>query len=176
MSSLQQIIRHTVQLHGNRVATRFAGRTRTWSELQNRIARLASGLHALGIEEGDRVAVLALNSDRYYEFYFGAAWAGAVFVPVNTRLAPAEFLHWLNDSGSKALFIDDSFLEAVSGIRDQLETVSQFIYMGKEICRRAASLSRTWWLATSRHSPQVGVMTTWSACSTPAGQRENRRA
>ena len=115
MSSLQQIIRHTVQLHGNRVATRFAGRTRTWSELQNRIARLASGLHALGIEEGDRVAVLALNSDRYYEFYFGAAWAGAVFVPVNTRLAPAEFLHWLNDSGSKALFVDDSFLEAVSG-------------------------------------------------------------
>jgi long-chain acyl-CoA synthetase len=130
MSSLPQIIRHTVQLRGDKTATRFGGRSQTWREFQDRIACLASGLHGLGIEEGDRIAVLALNSDRYYEFYFGVSWAGAVFVPVNTRLAPAEFVHWLNDSGSKAVFVDDSFLEAIAEIRDQLETVQHLVYMG----------------------------------------------
>ncbi len=131
MSALPQVIRRTVQIRGDRNATRFAGRSRTWREFQDRIARLAGGLHGLGIEEGDRVAVLALNSDRYYEYYYGVSWAGAVFVPVNTRLAPAEFVHWFNDSGSRAIFVDDTFLEAVAGIRDQLESVEHFIYMGE---------------------------------------------
>jgi long-chain acyl-CoA synthetase len=130
MSSLPQIIRHTVQLCGDRTATRFGKRSRSWRELQNRVARLAAGLHSLGVDEGDRVAVLALNSDRYYEFYFGVSWAGAVFVPVNTRLAPPEFVHWLNDSSSKAVFVDDAFLPTMAQIRDQLETIEHFVYMG----------------------------------------------
>jgi long-chain acyl-CoA synthetase len=130
MSSLPQTIRHTVQLHGDNIATRFGSRSHSWREFQDRIARLATGLYGLGVEEGDRVAVLALNSDRYYEFYFGVSWAGAVFVPVNTRLAPAEFAHWLSDSGSKAVFVDDLFLPAIAGIKDQLESVKHYIYMG----------------------------------------------
>jgi long-chain acyl-CoA synthetase len=130
MSSLPQVIRHTVQLCSDRNATRFAGRSQTWRQLQDRIARLAGGLHSLGIDEGDRVAVLALNSDRYYEYYYGVSWAGAVFVPVNTRLAPAEFIHWLNDSGSRAVFVDDTFLDAIAGIRDQLDSIEHYIYMG----------------------------------------------
>lgn len=130
MSSLPQIIRHTVQLHGDCIATRYGDRSKTWRQLQERVARLAAGLHSLGIQEGDRVAILALNSDRYYEFYFGVAWAGAVFVPVNTRLAPAEFVHWLNDSGSKVVFVDDTFLPAIEQISDQLESIEQLVYLG----------------------------------------------
>ncbi len=130
MSSLSQIIRHTAQIHGDRVATRLGGRSRTWREIQDRVSRLASGLQGLGIEEGDRVAVLALNSDRYFEFYFGVSWAGAVYVPVNNRLAPAEFVHWLNDSGSKAVFVDDNYVAAIAEIRDRLETLQHFVYMG----------------------------------------------
>ena len=130
MSSLPQTIRHTVQLHGDKIATRFGSRSQSWREFQDRIARLATGLLSLGVEQGDRVAVLALNSDRYYEFYFGVSWAGAVFVPINTRLAPAEFVHWLSDSGSKAVFVDDSFLSAIAEIQDQLEAVQYYVYMG----------------------------------------------
>lgn len=130
MSSLSQLIRHNTQISSDRTATQFAERSQTWAEFQERISCLAGGLQDLGIEEGDRVAVLALNSDRYYEFYFGVSWAGAVFVPVNTRLAPAEFIHWLNDSGSKAVFVDDMFLPAIAEIRSQLTSVKHFVYMG----------------------------------------------
>ena len=108
----------------------MGARRQTWRQFQDRVARLAGGLHGLGIGAGDRAAVLALNSDRYYEFYFGVSWAGAVFVPINIRLAPAEFIHWLNDSGSRALFVDDTFLPVVEQIRGQLETVRHYVYMG----------------------------------------------
>ena len=131
MPSLTQLIRTNVQRHGDKPATRYSGRERTWRAVQDRVARLAAGLHGLGVGEGDRVAVLALNSDRYFEFYFGVSWAGGVFVPVNTRLAPAEFIHWLNDSGSQVLFVDDNFLAAVAGMRGSLESVRHFVYMGE---------------------------------------------
>ena len=130
MSSLPQLIRSNAQRSGERIATRFRGRERTWHAMQDRVARLAAGLHSLGLGEGDRAAVLALNSDRYLEFYFGVAWAGAVFVPLNNRLAPAEFVHWLNDSGSQVLFVDDAYLAAVDEIRGRLQTVRHFVYMG----------------------------------------------
>jgi len=77
MSSLPQVILRTVQVCGSKIATRFNGHTRTWVEFQERISCLAGGLHGLGLKEGDRAACLALNSDRYMEFYFGVAWAGA---------------------------------------------------------------------------------------------------
>jgi long-chain acyl-CoA synthetase len=131
MSSLTQIIRRNVQLHGEKTATRFFGRSHSWREFQERISRLASGLKGLGVEEGERVAILALNSDRYYEFYFAASWAGAVFVPVNTRLAPAEFVHWLNDSGSTVVFAGDEFVPALAEIKDQLDTVQHMVYLGE---------------------------------------------
>ena len=131
MSSLPQVIRRTVQVCGSKTATRFNGRVRTWAEFQERISRLAGGLHSLGMEEGDRAACLALNSDRYMEFYFGVAWSGAVFVPINHRLAPAEILYWLNDSGSTVLFVDDAFLGAIEEIRGRLETVKHFVYLGE---------------------------------------------
>jgi long-chain acyl-CoA synthetase len=131
MSSLPQIIRRTAAQHANKTATRCNGRSHTWAGFKDRIARLAGALQSLGTGDGDRIAVLALNSDRYYEFYYGVSWAGAAFVPINTRLAPAEFVHWLNDSGSKALFVDDTFLPVIGQIRDQLESVQFYVYMGE---------------------------------------------
>ncbi len=130
MSSLAQAIRHAAQVNGAKIASRHAGREQTWTEFQTRISCLASGLHSLGICAGGRVACLALNSDRYLEFYYGVAWSGAVFVPVNTRLAPAEISYWLNDSGSTVLFVDETFLPVIDGLRDQLKTIKHLVYMG----------------------------------------------
>ncbi len=130
MSSLSQVIRRAEQVRPQGVATRMGGREQTWSQLADRVARLGGALRKLGVAAGDRVAILALNSDRYYEFYFGVAWSGGVFVPVNTRLAPAEIVHWLNDSESSVLMIDDNFLGALAEIEGELATVRERIYLG----------------------------------------------
>jgi long-chain acyl-CoA synthetase len=120
-----------VQVRGKQVATLFAERERTWEEIGQRVARLGGALRGLGVGEGDRVAILSRNSDRYYEYYFAVPWAGAVFVPINTRLAPAEIAYWLNDSDSSVLFVDDPFLAPLAEIADRLAAVRTRIYVGE---------------------------------------------
>jgi acyl-CoA synthetase (AMP-forming)/AMP-acid ligase II len=56
-------------------------------EMVDRIARLASVLRDLGMQDDDRVAMLAPNGQYYIEFYFGVLWGGGIVVPVNSRFA-----------------------------------------------------------------------------------------
>ena len=127
---LTQSLKRAVQVDGDGLATVCAGRERTWSETGTRIAKLAGALRGLGLQDGKRAAILALNSDRYFEYFYAVPWAGGVFVPINTRLAPPEIAFWLNDSGSEILFVDDAFLAPLAALEGQLETVRQVIYLG----------------------------------------------
>ena len=121
---LTQGLRRSAQIDRNGTSTCIMTpdeqeRRRTWGETAERVARLAGAMRELGLETGDRTAILALNSDRYFEFFYATAWAGGVFVPINIRLAPPEVEHWLNDSEAKILFIDSQFapmLEALSNV------------------------------------------------------------
>jgi len=131
MFALSQLLNRAVQINHQGAATIYGERTRTWSELRDRVSRLAGALRAIGVAHDDRIAILALNSDRYYEYYFAVPWAGAVFVPINTRLAPAEIAFWLNDSKARVLFIDENFIDAHGRIKDQLKTVETVVYLGE---------------------------------------------
>ncbi|WP_417512813.1 long-chain-fatty-acid--CoA ligase [Minwuia sp.] len=128
--SLTQGVRRAAQVNRNGVATVFADRTRTWSEFHDRVARLAAGLQSLGLDAGERVALLANNSDRYLEYFFAVPWAGNVFVPVNTRLAPPEVAYWLSDSESRVLFIDDDFLPFLPKLQGNMPSVEKIVYVG----------------------------------------------
>ncbi len=127
---LTQSLKRAIQTYGQGVATHMAGRERDWRACGERVARLAGALKALGVGANDRVAILALNSDRYFEYYYAVLWAGAVFVPVNTRLAPPEIAYWINDSESKLLFIDDEYLPALAALEGQLPSLETVVYMG----------------------------------------------
>ncbi|HEY1561351.1 MAG TPA: long-chain fatty acid--CoA ligase [Caulobacteraceae bacterium] len=108
---LTQGLRRNQSLNANRTATVFGDRRRTWGDLADRVSRLASGLHRWGIRSGDRVGVLALNSDRYIETYYAIARAGAVAVPMNTRWAKAEIEFAVSDSQPGLLIVDAAFAE-----------------------------------------------------------------
>lgn len=105
-------IRRNQTLRPDVVATRCAGRTRTWAEMADRISRVASALRELGLERDDRVAILALNSDYYMEAMFAVAWAGGVLVPLNTRWSVMENVYALEDSGASVLIVDAHFSDA----------------------------------------------------------------
>jgi len=75
----------------------------TYRELDARVAALARGLRDLGVNEGDRVAILDRNSSQYIEAYFAAAGLGAILCPLNTRLAPAEQAAVLLDAAPRVL-------------------------------------------------------------------------
>ncbi|MCH8627629.1 long-chain fatty acid--CoA ligase [Arsenicicoccus piscis] len=89
--------------------------TRTsYGELDARAVRLAHGLRGLGVERGDRVAYLGLNSATFVETMFAVAKLGAVMVPLNTRLAAPETAFVLADSEPRMLVWDDPFEQVVT--------------------------------------------------------------
>ncbi|WP_328408725.1 acyl-CoA synthetase [Nocardia sp. NBC_00403] len=89
-------------------------RTRTVRESFERISRLAGAFREIGVRPGDRVAILALNSDRYHEIFFATWWCGAVVNPINIRWSPAEITGALRDAQPSLLLADDSRLSLVT--------------------------------------------------------------
>ena len=112
------------------VATIFRERRFTWAQVAGRIGRIAGGLAGLGIGRGDRVAILALNSDRYWEAMYAIAGMGATMVPLNTRLAPPEIAFMLVDSGAKAIIVDDTFAAIPGQLAGHMGDVAHVIHSG----------------------------------------------
>ncbi|MCD2188815.1 acyl-CoA synthetase [Actinomycetospora soli] len=85
------------------------GSTRvTYAELDDRVRRLAAGLRGLGVGPGDRVAYLGPNHPAFVETMFATTGLGAVFVPLNTRLAAAEIAFALSDTTPRVVVtLDD---------------------------------------------------------------------
>ncbi|KAA0021017.1 acyl-CoA synthetase [Antrihabitans cavernicola] len=88
-----------------------SGRRQTYAELNARTDRLADGLRQAGVQRGDRVALLSLNSAEFLETLFAVAKLGAVTVPINFRLAPAEVGYILADSGASVLICSEVFTD-----------------------------------------------------------------
>jgi long-chain acyl-CoA synthetase len=154
MGNLSRTLRRAIQVNGEGVATDCGDRRRTWRELGDRVARIAGGLRRLGVGDGDRVAILSLNSDRYFEAYFAIAWAGGVFVPVNTRLAGPELAHWLGDSGSAVLLVDDAFAHVPEELADRLPDLGRVVHIGDGPPRGSAVAWEE--LAGSTPAPDAG--------------------
>ncbi|PWW24089.1 acyl-CoA synthetase (AMP-forming)/AMP-acid ligase II [Geodermatophilus normandii] len=87
-------------LSGDRTALVAGDRRITYTEFDRRTDQLARSLRDLGVRQGDRVAGLLLNSPAFLETMFATAKLGAVFVPMNLRLAPPEVSYLLADSGA----------------------------------------------------------------------------
>jgi len=109
----------------------------TYTTLRERIARLANGLHDLGVRYGKTVAVMDWDSHRYLESYFAVPMMGAVLQTVNVRLSQAEIAYTINHAGAEVLFVHTDFLPVVEAIKDQLETVRVFVWIdepGSDAC------------------------------------------
>jgi fatty-acyl-CoA synthase len=98
----------------DKIALLQSGRTVTYAELERRATRLALGLRVRGIGRGDRVAFLGRNSIDFVETLFATAKLGAVFVPVNPRLAAPELRYVLTDSAARMLLWQDGFGSVVT--------------------------------------------------------------
>ncbi len=127
-----QGLRRAAQINPLGTSTIFQNRRRTWRETEARVARLASALQRLGLKKGDRAAILALNSDRYFEYLFAVSLAGGVVVPINTRLAAAEIAYILEDSEARILFVDENFVAALEKIDRGLTDALTLIFLGDD--------------------------------------------
>jgi acyl-CoA synthetase (AMP-forming)/AMP-acid ligase II len=128
---ITQALKRVVQIHRNGIATIDGTRQHTWAEFAERVAKLAAVFQGLDLSEGGRVAILALNSDRYLEYFFAVPWAGGIVVPLNIRLAPSELIYVLNDSGAEILLVDDTFQAMLPTFRGTLNTVKHIVFAGE---------------------------------------------
>ena len=107
-------------------------RQRTWRQVEERVAKLANALHTkLKLTEGGRVAIVSLNSDRYFETFFAVSWAGGIVLPMNIRLAPPEMIEQLTDCKAEIVLADEAFMSALHPlIKKSLPFVKHIIYCG----------------------------------------------
>lgn len=124
---VSDFLRRAVQLYPERDAIIDESTRYTYAQFQERANRLANALTALGVQKGDRVALLAPNNHRFLECFYGVTAIGAVLVPLNYRLVPSDFIYIINHAGATAFIIDDELLPVAGQIRPELTAVRQFI-------------------------------------------------
>jgi fatty-acyl-CoA synthase len=126
---VNQLERHALMQPGA-TALRFLGHTITWAELHRRVAALAGALSRRGVGFGDRVMILMLNRTEFVESVLAANMIGAIAVPANFRLTPAE-LAFLVDDCEARLMITEPVLAAVgSAVRNITSVLNTVIVAG----------------------------------------------
>jgi long-chain acyl-CoA synthetase len=113
------------------VALYFEGETITYKELNLRANRVANSLRGLGVEKGDRVAIMLPNIPEFVYALLGTLKLGAVAVPFNTLYKGGEILHILKDSGAKCLIALTNFAPMINEIRPELPDLEQVILTGE---------------------------------------------
>lgn len=127
---ISAILRRAAQTAPNATATIHLDRQQTWAEMLVRVQKLAGAFRALGVQPGDRIALLSLNSDRYVEYFYASVWSGGAMMPMNIRWAPPECAYALNDAGAEILIVDDAFAKAVPAIRAEVAGLKTVIFAG----------------------------------------------
>jgi fatty-acyl-CoA synthase len=128
---VNQLERHALMQPGA-PALRFLGNTVTWSELRRRVAALAGALSRRGVGSGDRVMVLMLNRTEFVESVLAANMIGAIAVPINFRLTPAEIAFLVDDCEARVM-ITESVLAAVgNGVRNITSVLETVVVAGDD--------------------------------------------
>lgn len=107
----------------------YEGQHATYEQLYSQVRKFGRAARALGVEPGDRVAIVAADCPGFVVAFLGAAAMGAVAVPVSTMLTPPELEYILGHCGAKAALVTSDQLGKVQGIRGalpQLENVLLF--------------------------------------------------
>ncbi len=98
-----------------------------YMEMYPRVVKLANALTALGLERGNKVAVMSVNSADYVTTYYACAMLGITFVPLNNRAKDEELTYMLNVSQTKAIFVSDRYIDLVERIRPGLTDTRHYI-------------------------------------------------
>lgn len=89
---ITQGLHRAMQRHPEKLATIYGKPQRGYGQYAERVVRFAAALQKLGTARGDRVGMLALNTDRYREFHSGTGWGGGAVNPVNIRCSADRIL------------------------------------------------------------------------------------
>ncbi|CAM3225294.1 long-chain-fatty-acid--CoA ligase [Brevibacillus invocatus] len=142
-----------VQTRPEKIAVIDGDKQFTYRQLANRSARLKEALQKMGIQKGNRVAVLMLNSFRYLELMYGVTALGALIVPLNYRLSPEELMYILQDSGAKVLFLHREFVKVAPLLKKEVPSLLHYVLAEDEEIRELGLESYEDWIQQATDQP-----------------------
>ena len=101
----------------------------SWGQLEDRANRLANALLGLGLQKGDRVAVLSPNSPDYVTFFFACSASGLLGAPLNVRLTSSELISYLNYLRPRVLLVGDGQEGAATVVAAGVPSIERLIGM-----------------------------------------------
>lgn len=117
--------------HPERLAAVCGDRRLSYAALAADVARLAGGLRAIGVRRGDRVALLAPNTDRFLVLAYATWTLGAILAPLNCRWSVDELAYALADSGAGTLLLDDAFAALLPALRERSGAAFTIVALGE---------------------------------------------
>ena len=123
-------LKKALDLYPDRIGVVDGDRSFTYSEIGARVDGLARFFQARGIQPGDRISILEVNSHSFLEAYYAAAGIGAILNPLNYRLAAREVAYILNDSGTRWLVAAARFADLVKGVLDEDTPLEGIVWIG----------------------------------------------
>jgi len=124
----------------DKTAIRFQGEEVSYRELAIDVDRTAVALQRLGVKSGQRIAWLGYNSPQFLSTLFACARIGAIIVPLNFRLAPAEHLYMLKNAGAKLLVFDPRFAKTAELVAEKRKSCKLISLTGDMHEEASASL------------------------------------
>jgi fatty-acyl-CoA synthase len=121
--SVGDIIRRSAKLFGDETAVVFQGKEITYNELYENSNRIANSLIEMGINKGDVVSVISLNSPEYIELIFAVTKIGAVINPINVMLSPQDIAYIIGHADAKIIFAEEFFADAVDKVAGSKQKV-----------------------------------------------------
>ena len=115
-STISDVLTRSARKGPDRLAVTFEDRRWTYREYDDAVSRVAKYLLNLGLTKGDRVAAYGQNSDAYGILFLGCARAGVIHVPINYALTGGELSYLIDQSGARAIFVDDHLAEYVDAL------------------------------------------------------------
>jgi benzoate-CoA ligase len=143
---------------GDQPAIYSRNETYTYAQVAEMANRVGNGLLDLGLEMEQRVALLLLDSPEFAASFFGGIKIGAVPIPINTALRPADYVYILNDSRARVLLIHSEIWPTVQAILPELKYLRHVVVVGLTQAESATLHDFTRWL--ERASTQLAAAET----------------
>jgi len=133
---IPEILARNARMYGDKIAlierepSKNKRATLTWKEFDDTANRVANALLAKDIQKGDKVIHLMMNCLEWLPAYFGILRTGAWAVPLNFRFTAQDIRYCAEIAEAKALIFGEEFVERIDTVRDDLRTITDYVFLG----------------------------------------------
>jgi long-chain acyl-CoA synthetase len=128
---IYQVIKRNARILSDKIALVFGDQRISYKHFLENVDRLACGLIGVGLQRGDRIGILALNSLEYVYLYGAASKIGAIMLPINWRLNPQEVEYIISDGNPKVIFAGPEFQTVIIPLISKFSFIEKCYAMGE---------------------------------------------